>query len=322
MSNIYNVEKVNENNLSDWDELIKSANQPTFFTRKEYLSWVGYLSDNYIVYKKEIPYVGLCIPISKKTGHPSCTVPFAPYQGLIYSKLEEQYSCYHKNLEATELLLNHLYDSSVYDYVAFSNGFLVEDIRSVQWHHYHQPNLGKYNINIRYTAVKDCFEDNIVTTLSKGRRLDYRYSKERYNLLAIKSKDIRPFIELYIKTFLRQGIQLDENIITMVESIVDGLIKTGEGELWYASNPEGEIYDATFIVYDKGFAYYLFGANDPVHRKKGGGTLLLVEQMKLMKNRGIKMFDFVGVNSPYRGDFKLSFGAKIIPYYNCDVSYK
>ncbi len=35
-----------------------------------------------------------------------------------------------------------------------------------------------------------------------------------------------------------------------------------------------------------------------------------------MKDQGKSMFNFEGVNSPDRGNFKLSFGGNLVPYYN------
>jgi hypothetical protein len=40
----------------------------------------------------------------------------------------------------------------------------------------------------------------------------------------------------------------------------------------------------------------------------------LIDNILRFAQQGLKKFDFVGVNSPNRGDFKMSFGAELIGY--------
>jgi len=39
-----------------------------------------------------------------------------------------------------------------------------------------------------------------------------------------------------------------------------------------------------------------------------------LDNIALSAQKGLQRFDFVGVNSPQRGDFKLSFNAELVPY--------
>jgi len=70
-----------------------------------------------------------------------------------------------------------------------------------------------------------------------------------------------------------------------------------------------------FFVTDSDCAYYLFGANDPDLRYANASSKLLIENIAIFAAQGLKRFDFVGVNSPQRGDFKLSFNAELVPEY-------
>lgn len=321
-SELYSITEIKDNNVSEWVSLCHKSKQYTIFMRDDYLDAVGYESKKYIIYRKRVAYMGLCIPVNKKNGKIEGLVPYAPYQGLIYANSNDSYSDYHNNLEATEILLDYLYDCYKFDSIQFSNSVYVNDVRPVLWHHYHEPEKGMYDVVVRYTGIMEMDDKrDIEQGLSKGRKLDYRYSKERYGLIIEKSLDIEPFLGLYDKTFSRQGIELSINDFGQIKGLLNLLLGSGEGELYYAINPDGVRVDATFIVYEGDRAYYLYGANDPEYRKCGGGTLLLLEQLKCMNDRGIKHFDFIGINSPYRGDYKLSFGCKVVPYYYCKVRY-
>lgn len=321
-SELYSIEEITEDKISEWNALCRKSKQYTIFMRDDYLAAIGYCSKKYVVYRKNSICAGLCIPINNKTGKVEGLVPYAPYQGLLYSSSEDKYSDYHTNLEATEVLLDYLYGSHQFESIQFSNSIYIKDIRPILWHHYHQPEKGMYDVGVRYTGMMIIDDEtDIEQGLSKGRKLDYKYSTERYGLVLEKSQDIKPFLALYEKTFSRQGIDLSTNDYDQIKGLLRLLLGSGEGELYYAINPDGVCIDATFIVYEGDRAYYLYGANDPEFRKCGGGTLLLLEQLKKMKDRGIKSFDFIGINSPYRGDYKLSFGCEVVPYYYCKVMY-
>ena len=76
-----------------------------------------------------------------------------------------------------------------------------------------------------------------------------------------------------------------------------------------------KIISASIFIEYKDQAYYLIGANDPNYRNSGAGTAVIFEHIKHLLNKKIKIIDFLGANSPSRGDFKTSFNAKLISYY-------
>lgn len=311
----YECEKVDQQSLSVWEAFIKTSPQFTPFMRDDYLGAVGFTSDKYLVYKKGIPVAGLCVPISEDGKQEM--VPYAPYQGILYRPLPTSHKAYREHLEAVGALLEFL--DGKYERIFFCNHYTVDDMRAILWHHYHTPELGKYGIEVCYTAIKD-IADDVLSGLSKGRKLDYQYSIDRYGLLIqndCDSRAMRDFMELYVETFARQGIVQSKQNLYIVSSILKRALAGGYGMLRTALTQDGKPIDSIFILFDKMNAYYLFGANHPDYRKYGGGTLLLVEAMRELQMKGVLYFDFVGVNSPLRGDFKLSFGAMLKPYYVC-----
>ncbi|HPT40885.1 MAG TPA: GNAT family N-acetyltransferase, partial [Candidatus Gastranaerophilaceae bacterium] len=61
--------------------------------------------------------------------------------------------------------------------------------------------------------------------------------------------------------------------------------------------------------------YYLFGANDPEYRNLFGGNFLMLNMIRDAFENDIEKIDFVGVNSPNRGDYKLSYNGELKPYF-------
>ena len=70
-----------------------------------------------------------------------------------------------------------------------------------------------------------------------------------------------------------------------------------------------------FLIY-KNNAYNFAIATDPDQKKISPGTSLLLKQIELCFKNKIKYIDFIGLNSPNRGDYKLSFNAKPKIYFN------
>ena len=100
----------------------------------------------------------------------------------------------------------------------------------------------------------------------------------------------------------------------MVRDIVNNALINNYGFL-SQSKIDGKIASMNLFIYDNHSAYYLFGANNPDYRNTGASTFLMIKSIQLISEMGLKKIDFIGINSPNRGDFKLSFNPKIFQYY-------
>ena len=308
---MYSVIKIGNENEEQWLALIMHSEQFTPFHREEYLNAVGFRGERYVVKKKDRIVAGILLAIND-IGEQEMP-PFAPHQGILFFEKGDKYGIKKEQLEAVSVLLEELDED--YHRICFANHFSVTDVRACLWHHYHEPEKGLYDIHMRYTAVKD-ISKLTMESFSNRRLRDYRCSIKKYNLKYKGSKEMDSFFELYQSTFQRQGILLTDYEIDSVRRIM--AFSLGRcGFLRYAVMPDGKKIDAIYILVEGDTAYYIFGANHPDYRKCGGGTFLLIEAMKELFERGVRYFDFVGINSPLRGDFKLSFGAEIKPYYIC-----
>ena len=138
---------------------------------------------------------------------------------------------------------------------------------------------------------------------------------EKYDLKTEISPDVELLNLLHEKTFERQGIKRSKTEENYLRNICNNLIKNDSGCL-LVTYVDGKPATAAFWVYDKYRAYYIFGATDPEFRNQETGTKNLYDSFSFLnKKLGIKEVDFVGVNSPQRGSFKLSFGGSVVPYY-------
>ena len=187
-------------------------------------------------------------------------------------------------------------------------------MRPFSWYNFGKQNDDiKFKTSVKYTDILEVENFELETYLKKirsVRRQEYR----KADVLIEDSNDIDLFIEMYIKTFQRQNIEVRKDYLSSIENICNKAIRLGYGFLTKAINAN-ETVSMNLFIYDNNFAYYLFGANNPELRVSGGSVALLLANIDRLAKMGIKKIDFVGVNSPNRGDFKLSLGCELFPYY-------
>ena len=97
--------------------------------------------------------------------------------------------------------------------------------------------------------------------------------------------------------------------------------RLGQCEILSICNADGQVYAAAFLVWDKHYMYYLIPAYDPAFGDSGAGALLVLEAIKLAREKQVR-FDFEG--SMERGTAKhyKQFGSTPTTYYSVEKYYK
>jgi lipid II:glycine glycyltransferase (peptidoglycan interpeptide bridge formation enzyme) len=301
-----------------WDNFVASSPQNNVFCRTHFLQTLGIKSDLWVVKRKGDTLAGAII---FRSGPEVLLAPraFTIYQGVLLGHEILGMAPHRKSawsLEVVGFLLQGL--SSVYDRLSFCLHHSFDDLRSFQWFHYHEPELGLFNIDLNYTGLLNLAEYRDFETYLSGIRPTRRYEYRRalkIGLSVEKSQDVDILCDLHDRTFERQGIGLQLKEKQLVRSITTAAITHGFGQMLLCRDKNGEYVSATLFIFDERCAYYLFGANSPEHRNLNGGTFLMLENIRRCMDRELKSVDMVGVNSPNRGDFKTSFNSEITPYF-------
>lgn len=303
--------KIIECDQEKWDSFVDTSLEGTVFCKSYYLK----------SYEKPVKYL-LCIKGDRPYGGFGYVesedgiklMPFHVYSGIIFSE-SSNLKVYKQNeikFSVTESFAEYLF--SKYKEVSFINHWNVVDIRAFDWLNYHEREKGYYKASIQYTSQLDICNPSETINYRTSRRQMLKKS-EKYDLKTEISSDVELLNLLHEKTFDRQGIKRSAAEGNALRNICDNLIKNDSGCL-LITYIDGRPATAAFWGYDKYRAYYIFGATDPELRNYETGTKNLYDSfIFLNKEFGIKEVDFVGVNSPQRGSFKLSFGGSIIPYY-------
>ena len=115
--------------------------------------------------------------------------------------------------------------------------------------------------------------------------------------------------------FESQGQSLPEKYMRWVQNITAAALDKGFGELMLCYSARGDLVSGTLFLQDRRCSYYLLSCTSYEREEPGANTALIMDNIAKAYAKGLRYVDFVGVNSPGRGDFKISFNAEAVPYY-------
>jgi hypothetical protein len=306
--------------LEIWDEFVAKSLQSNIFCFSKFITLTYTNFKLYFVKKNGNVMLG-CILILDSKGKNSIS-PFM-YQGVLFDKYMQDLPSHRFSkitLDLFEFLIISL--EKYYDHIALSLHYTIKDIRAFQWFNYHEVEKKRIKIIPRYTGILNMENsssfDSIFKQSRKVRRQEYHKSiKNGFNVSL--SKDIGVLDDLHESTFLRQGVKRTDVEKLLVRKVSEIAIDEGFGRLLICSNNHGEPVSASMFLLDDVRGYYLVGATNPKFRNDGVGSLVMFEQIKMCYEDGLTAVDFIGINSPQRGDFKSSFNAKSELYF--DLKY-
>lgn len=171
--------------------------------------------------------------------------------------------------------------------------------------HPSQTEFIKTNENKR-THILDLREEEISKNYKPS--LTRQIKKAEKKLSVALSDDFKIVEKLQKLSLARQNKKY-----TMPEGLGEKLFsycaQEDKGKLLIASENKN-IHAALWIVYDKYYAYYLFGGSDPQFLGSGAMGLLLHHALQFCKSKELHFFDFEGSMEPSIARFFKTFNAK------------
>lgn len=312
----YSLKRIEDENV--WDALLEKSSQGNIFLYSKLLTVIFDECHFYILESEGVIHAGAAVVIENGevvlAPHPYC-----PYvSAVIYNDNENDatHSSVPYELDIAGALINEL--SKRYNRISFGMHYSYSDIRAFQWFNYDKERDQRFDIDVRYTGILDLEKivdwGEYIKGIRKNRHRDLKSSIKKGYVLDTGNY-IEELIDIDIDNFTRQNIIKERYDIIRVENIAKSAIENNFGEILVAKDTIGKVVSAGLFLYYKNTCYYLAGATVLQHRNDGCGTLVMLEAINRARQRGNKLFDFVGVNSPARGDFKISFNASVVPYY-------
>jgi hypothetical protein len=294
-----------------WDKFVEESPQGSIFVTTDFLSSLN--TQYKLVTSVENDKILAGGVVFFESNKPVAKViPYTQYQGLLLANnlSEPNHSRYNKELSVSEFFLDNIIKK--FRRVCFSSSSRLEDLRCFSWYNYDQKDLGQFKIDLRYTSVLNLKKfndfDQLLLSVRKCRRQEYH--KALKNGLEVEEiSDVAILDRLHDLTYER-----GEEEKALLRPIAHAALKKGYGRLTCVKY-HGEPIAANLFIFDDKTGYYLFGANHPDYRNLNAGTLLLMDAIRDSIKRNLLEVDFVGVNSPNRGDYKLSFGGELKPFF-------
>ena len=244
---------------------------------------------------------------------------FAIYQGVLLSPSVCRARPHSRAPRASQVLGFLLAElEKRYERISVCLHYRFNDLRTFSWFHHHEPERGRFRIELQYSALLDLSQvadfDRYLRSIRELRRREYRRCQSSGFRIS-PSSDLDSLRRLYEQTYARQGLRCQTKEVGTFLAGSRAALENGFGELLTCVAPDGAIASANVFLFDRRCAYYWLGVNDPQYRKTGAGTYLMLETIRRWQQKGLEAIDFVGINSPNRGDFKTSFNAAPVAYF-------
>lgn len=305
-----------------WDDFVEHSPQGSVFSSTHFVNALGVPFQMLTVYEKQKIVAGTVLLLDENGKTLCAPYPFTPYQGFLLADNSGKPT--HRR-SAEELLIGTWFIEQLvekFGRLSLVHSWRLQDIRPFQWYNYHTPEMGKFEILINYTGILRLkqFEsfDIYLNSIRSSRRQEMRLAIKK-KLTVQMSEDIEILDKLHKKVFDRQGLVRTERQSDLLKSIAKISLKEGFGRLKVCYMDEMPI-SAILFIFDKIRGYYMFAGNDPEFRESGASTFLMLDLIAECFDRGLEELDFVGINSPNRGDYKQSFNAEITPYFITNIN--
>lgn len=173
----------------------------------------------------------------------------------------------------------------------------------------------KERVTYRVEDLSDL--DALIASFSKNKK---RQLQKALSLHIERGMEIEDFYRFHSHCLAsrKRKISYSREFLLVLERKAKRL---GQCEVLSVCNADGQVYAAAFLVWDKHYMYYLVPAYDPAFGDSGAGALLVLEAIKLAREKQVR-FDFEG--SMERGTAKhyKQFGSTPTTYYSVEKYYK
>ncbi len=313
----YNINKIS--NKSEIDNIylnfIKFSPQKNVFCSKEILHYFFDDLDLFMICKND--KIKSFVYLFKDKNKSISSEPFI-YSGIInHPKLNMKSARYNNEIfKINELIVNEVFSN--YNSINLNLPINFLDTRPFLWYNYEKINEKKFLVTPCYTSIIDIklrSKHDIFSEIDDVKKRDIR------NVLINKNYIVSDKIDLdLIKNFYESTMKKNKGKFNFYayKKIFDFLESQSKHKkiiqmtTFYEGKP---IYSVLFLNDDIS-SCYLYGSGDIENKNRYAGSLALWKAIERSIDLKLSYVDLEGINSPYRGEYKLNFGGNIQSYFN------
>ena len=311
MTNNLNILKTKDSEL--WNKLFESGSSKSIYFHNDFISSTNCNYQYYLIHKNQELLAGF-VGYTNSEDTRFIENSLAIYSGFYFSDRSNK-KINKKRIERINVIqsLLEIIDKE-YEEIVFSLSPDINDIRPFQWFNFDNKK-DIYDFEIRYTSFLDLSKstESLLEDLSTIRKQNIKYA-EKENIEIVRSKDFSSLIQNYKSNLLQQSELLNKDYFENLAFLLDKLLGKDLIKIYELKRDKKLVYSAVFS--DVGSTTeYMYGAGNKDLQQSYDGTYLIWSALKDLKSLGKTSVNFEGVNSPNRGNFKLSFGGNLKPYY-------
>jgi hypothetical protein len=311
MYQLYSRELTRED-LTQWDALVDHSVHGTIFHKtcwlKAFAQALGKKVKIFGCFQDGRLVGGCSLFISQKWGiipFAESTCPMTTYGGFLLSSLPT------KNVRKQETFSRQIIETLKKDIkkehfytTVITNSPEFFDVRSFTLDGWRSHVLHTYYMYIN---------NNIESTIDPSAKKNIRKA-EKNGIIIEPFSDVSRYYALFSETLHRKKLK---NWVTKVffTELFSMMRNQNFGEMVVAKTSDDEIACAEICVWDKQKAYSWSAASDERFLYSGAATLLRVEMMKRMHDKGIPILDMTMGDDLPLSKFASRFSPTIIPYY-------
>ena len=159
--------------------------------------------------------------------------------------------------------------------------------------------------------------DAVINSFSKNKKRQLQKALSLHVERKMEVEDFYRFMTKCLHTRKRQ-CSFSREFLLVLERKAHRL---GQCEIISICNADGKPYAAAFLVWDAHYLYFLIPTYDPIYRESGASALLVLEAMKLAREKHV-LFDFEGSMERGIANHYKQFGSTPVKYFSVERYYK
>jgi hypothetical protein len=300
--------------MAAWDKFVTHSAQGSLYATATIIEVLGCKADYWYLKRNGYPVLGVAVIVKNAIG--TGLPPHSYYVGIMYHP--EAWNCKANRRTENEMLFCEVLMmklSKHYDRIELCLHPSISDVRGFDWFNYHTPECGRVQIYPQYTAQAALQPMELIRSEARSsRRREEKYATSRENLHFALDGTVGELVSLYDETFLRQGTKLTQIELNITEQFARTLLAQNLGVIAVVRDENNQAKTTGLLMFDHHKLVHLpvVGSSDTRY----GGTMLYFGMMHHAAELGFTLMDFNGANSPARGYFKHSIGAKVQLYFH------
>ena len=220
---------------AEWDEFVGASPQGSVFCATPFLEATSTRYETVAVGERGVPEAAALVVLDGDQPV-RAPAPYTVYQGVLLSADVSALPS-HRRIRRSLELVSALIEACAarYPRVSFCLHPSFDDVRAFSWFNYGQPELGRFEIEVQYTAMLDLRGlgglDELLALARKVRRQEYQQAV-RAGFVVEETREVDRLLELYRATFARQSLEVAEADAARVAAIARGAIERGFGTLF------------------------------------------------------------------------------------------